>query len=489
LAGQQGLKEKTIKAIVVQLILSLGLKTLSVGQTFVFARIFSPEDFGVLATAGLAISFVILFGQTGVSQALIRQKKNVEEVMNTAMSINFLCSIVLFSMIFFSAPPFAEFFNNPKLTIYIRFLSFTAFGNTLSLPQIMWQRQLRFGISKLPNVSQILCTFLTTIGTYYYLNSGIWSLFYGRFAGFIGMYLVIWAIVPYRPKFQFNRVYAKELYSFGWPLFFNAIFGYIVWQGDDILVSYFCGQEALGYYTMAFALPFYLTEIVSMVSAVLYPVFSRIQDSKERLNHVFTMSNKYLSVFTVPLGISLCIFAPQVIHYLYSDKWLPAVPLLQIFALSFVIRVATGYNWSSIAMVKGRTKYMLITGFLGALFMMVVGTFLIYKFGALGGALYNFVQLITLTVIIRFKILKEELGSLNYLKMVWKPITSGVLAGFLVYFPLNAFMNNFSGFIIKGAIFIMIYVVTLVLFERNLVGEAVAFLNVLRSGELVPKPK
>ena len=476
---QHSLKQKTIKATIIQVGLSLTLKFLTIGQLFVFARIFSPEDFGILATAGLVISFVVIFGETGVSQALIRRKRNIEQIMNTALTINFFASIVLFSIIFFSAPLFAKFFDNPNLIKYIRFLSFTAFGNTLALPQIMWQRQMRFGISKLPEVSQLLCTFLTTIGTYYYLNSGLWSLFYGRFVGFIGLYLVLWTIVPYRPRFQFDRIYAKELYNFGWPLFFSAILGYVVWQGDDVLVRYFCGDEALGYYTLAFALPFYLTEIVQMVGAVLYPAFSKVQDSKEQLNYAFTMSNKYLSIFTVPLGVGLCIFAPHIIHYLYSDKWLPAVPLLQIFALSFVIRVATGYNWALIAMLKGRTRYLLAVNALTAFFMITVGTLLIYLFGMLGGALYNVIQLITMGPLVRFKLIKEELGTLSYLKEVWKPILAGGFAGLLIFFTLVPLVNSFLFFISTSFLLFVTYILFLWILDKQLIKDFLSILDII----------
>ena len=460
------LTEKTVKGVITQVALSMGLKLLTMIKIFVFARIFAPEDFGIFATAGLVVSFVMLFGEMGMNQAIIRHKEDAKKLMDTAFTMNILVAFLFFVVIFALAPVAARIFDNPDLVLFIRFLSYSAFGAALTLPSVMWDREMRFGISKLPTLFSLIATFIVTIVAAVVYNLGTWSLFFGGFAGFIANMATIWAIAPYKPHPRFDLSQAKQLYLFGWPLLISSILGYMVWQGDDLMVRYFWGDTELGYYTIAFYLPMYLTQIVNMVSSVLLPAFSKVQDYKEKLEYAFTMSNKYLAIICVPIGMGMCVFAPQIIHYLYSDKWAPAIPVLQIFALAFMFRVSTGYNWTLLVISKGKTKYPMYANLIVAIAFFVVGYPLIKNYGMVGGAAYNLFIAFLITPIIRAYIIKRELGNLKFLKSVYPAIISGCISGSTIYY----FFNNIL-IIYNIILFLVFYLVSLLVLDKKLIPE------------------
>ncbi|MCX9084501.1 MAG: oligosaccharide flippase family protein [Candidatus Methanoperedens sp.] len=462
----QNLKQRTIKGIITQIFVNFILKGLTVIKTFIFARIFVPEDFGIFATAVLVISFITLFGELGISQSIIKEKGDARKLMDTAFTMNILVGFLFLIMIFLSAPIAANIFGNPDLTLYILFLSYSAFGAALELPNVMFDREMRFGISKLPQFFLLVATFVVTIIAVKLYHMGTWSLFLGALAGFIANVFAIWVFAPYKPKVRFDKADAVQLFSFGWPLLINSILAYIVLQGDDLLVRYFWGDEMLGYYTIAFYMPMYLIQIVNMISAVLLPAFSKIQDSKEKLEYAFAISNKYLAIICVPIGIGMAVFAPQIIHYFYSDKWAPAIPVLQIFALSFMISTSTGYNWGTLAVIKGKTKYFVFNNLIIVLGFISVGYWLIRDYGMMGGAVYNLFTTFITAIIIRIFVIKKFIGNFNYLKSIYPVILSGCLSGVLIYYVFNEIY-----FILNVSLFILFYIIILLLMDRKLILE------------------
>jgi PST family polysaccharide transporter len=468
------LTEKTVRGVITQVSLSMGLKLLAMIKIFVFARIFAPEDFGIFATAGLVVSFVMLFGEMGMNQAIIRHKEDSRKLMDTAFTMNVLVAFLFFAAIFALAPVAAKIFDNSDLVLFIRFLSYSAFGAALTLPSVMWDREMRFGISKLPTLFSLIATFIVTIVAAVVYNLGTWSLFFGGFAGFIANMATIWAIAPYKPHPRFDLSQAKQLYSFGWPLLISSILGFIVWQGDDLMVRYFWGDAELGYYTIAFYMPMYLTQIVNMVSAVLLPAFSKVQDSKEQLEYAFTMSNKYLAIICVPIGMGMCVFAPQIIHYLYSDKWMPAIPLLRLFAIAFTFRVAFAYNWNILYLSKGKTREIMY-GTVGlALLTILFAPYLIYKFGPFGGALFNVLAIIIWMIPVRLYFIKKIFRKLIFLKDIFKILLSAILSSGIIIYIIN--FTKLSGIYVflEMIIFLMIYLLCIFLFnviEKNEIGS------------------
>lgn len=127
-------------------------------------------------------------------------------------------------------------------------------------------------------------------------------------------------------------------------------------------------------------------------------------------------------------GCALALFTPDLIGLIYGREWLEAVPLVRLFAVAFILRAATGYHWYSLAVLFGRTRYIMWCGIASAAFMMVVGTPLIWRFGLLGGAYYSLAQLGIMGPLVRFPLIRQTLGDLSYLRGTVPSLLSGSVA-------------------------------------------------------------
>ena len=120
-----GIKEKTIKGVIWTFSQQLGVQVINFIVQLILARLLLPEDFGLIAM----IQIFITIGQTlmdgGMTSSLIRTKNTDQKDYSTVFFINVLSSILIYCLLFVSAPEISSFFAQPKLTLIIRVLTFS----------------------------------------------------------------------------------------------------------------------------------------------------------------------------------------------------------------------------------------------------------------------------------------------------------------------------------------------------------------------------
>ncbi len=472
---------RTLRGTAVQMVATLALSALGLVQGVLFARWFVPAAVGVLETANLVVRFALLFSQLGTRQAVIRERQRFRPVLRSALVFDGLISSVSFLILVVAAPWIAQLFHNPELTLWIRVLAVTAYGTTLALPSAAWDQAMRFGISKVPRALGTLATIAATGAFHFLAGLGTESLLWGAIAGFVVENGALWALVPYRPRPAWDRADVRRLAAFSLPLLANALLTYIVFESDDLMVRFFGDDASLAIYRKAFEWPFYLTTLVAMTSAVLYPAMIRIEGKSDRLGRAFARSNRYIALFTLPAGVALAVFAAPLVSLLYGSRWEDCVPLLRWFALAFALRVATGYNWHLMPMSRGNTRSIARVGAGSAALTLALGLPLISRFGGMGGAVTNVLVLLLWALPARFWVIRQELGSLAFLRDLPRPLLAAAVAGVaLAFVPPPA--QTWLALALQMAAFAALYGMTILLLDRGLLGEMKALVVSMRRG-------
>ena len=83
--------------------------------SIVIARILSPEDYGLVAMSMIFISIANVFVASGFSTALIQNKDADDESFSTIFYFSFFISIILYFLLFFTAPLIASFYDKEEL--------------------------------------------------------------------------------------------------------------------------------------------------------------------------------------------------------------------------------------------------------------------------------------------------------------------------------------------------------------------------------------
>src|SRR5699024_2807120 len=117
------LRDKTISGIFWSLLQNVGGKGITFIVFIVLARLLTPEIFGLIGMLMIFIQISQTLVIAGFNQALIQKKETDEEDYSSVFWINLVASIIIYAILFFSAPLIAGFYQQPILTKLTRTLS------------------------------------------------------------------------------------------------------------------------------------------------------------------------------------------------------------------------------------------------------------------------------------------------------------------------------------------------------------------------------
>lgn len=300
----------------------------------VLARILDPSTYGIVALMTVVITFLDVFVTGGFANSLIYDKKANEKDFNTLLIFNIIFSLTLYIALFFLSPLIASYYEKPALTWLIR-----VSGITLLISGIK-NLQYAFVAKRL----EFKKFFYTTIGgTVFSGIVGIIMAFkgYGAWAlvvqGVLNHFidsLILWFAIKWKPKFEFSFELFKKHFSFGWKILVYKIIYNISNSVRQLAIGKKYSDEDLAFYNRGKTYPNMIGQnITSSVNSVMYPVLAKTQDDKQRFNDILYKSFKMNTFVMLPICVGFFCVAEAFIHILLGEKWLPAVPYIQIFCV------------------------------------------------------------------------------------------------------------------------------------------------------------
>jgi O-antigen/teichoic acid export membrane protein len=343
-----------------------------VGLVFL-ARLLDPEDFGTVALAMVLFSTVKLFSGLGLEPALIHSKIDKSTAAFHVFVVTLVTNVLLFLIVIFSAGFFAELLGDASLSDVLRWLALLIlFEGLVLVPRALLRKDMEFGKVGRANVTAEFVYFGGALGLAY-LGFGLWSLVYARLASSFTKLVMFWVGSPSLrwlvPRgWNWNAIrdllrYGGQSAGSGFMSFFNS-------NWDDWLVGRTLGVGALGFYSRAYRLTNQTIVGINrkVISGVLFPSYSKIQDQPKRVSRVYLKSLGMVALIMTPLALGLFIISGELVPVLLGEKWLPMVPALRIFAVMAFIRPLSG-STAPLFQALGRPNYNLRVGILQTVIM------------------------------------------------------------------------------------------------------------------------
>ena len=120
---ETSLKRKTIKGVLWNSIEKFLVKGASFIISIILARILSPSDYGLIGMLTVFIALSNVFIESGLVKALIQKQDRTDTDLSTAFYTNVAIALILYFILFFTAPYIAAYFNEQKLKEILRILS------------------------------------------------------------------------------------------------------------------------------------------------------------------------------------------------------------------------------------------------------------------------------------------------------------------------------------------------------------------------------
>jgi PST family polysaccharide transporter len=288
----------------------------------ILARLLTPDDFGVLATAMIAISFSQMFWDAGLSKALIQTSHGPEDAAHVVFWTNICLSVLIYIVLFFSAPFIANFFKSPLSGHVLRILGIQIIIASLSsVQQALFVRDLNFRRLFWIKLFTALIPGFFSIPLALF-GYGVWALVTGTLVGQTANLYLLWKKSSWRPQLLYDSGLARSLFGFGCWVLLESFGAWLIVWGDNLIVGRFLGTHDLGVYRTGWML---VTIVFSFALnpflPVLYPTFSRLQGDLSALKNTFIRVNRIVFAIAMPIGVGLFLVGPEAASFLFGQKW------------------------------------------------------------------------------------------------------------------------------------------------------------------------
>lgn len=329
------------------------------GVSIVMARLLLPAEFGLMGMIYVFFTIGNVLLDAGLAQSLIRTKDVDEEDYSTVFFFNIALGLFLYGLLYLTAPLVADFYRQPILINLIRvYAVIFVLGSLTTVQNAILVKEMRF--KKLLFISLPATVLGGLAGVYFaFQGYGVWSLVYNTVIT-IGLNAVLlWVFSSWTPSLKFSKNKFKQHFNFGYKLsltnLIDAIFGNIY----QIVLGRFFTPKTVGYFSRSDSMKnIAISSIANTLTKVSFPLLANIQDDKERMSIIYRKILQAVIFVTAPILIVMAVLAKPLFIFLFTEKWIEAVPYFQIICVGAIMIPINRYNINLFSII-GRSDIIL----------------------------------------------------------------------------------------------------------------------------------
>ncbi len=315
-----------------------GQTGLSLLTFIILARLLGPAEFGLAALALIIIQVLILFIEAPFIDPIVQRAALEPTHLDTAFWSACFISLLLLGSCIASADYLARIFQEPRLATVIPWLALSMVFSALStIPVARLRRELRFKELTLRSLISRIAGAVVGIALAY-SGYGVWSLVAQALTTGGVATAILWITEVWRPRLRFSTSHLRQLGEIGVPILATQIVSAASGRIYNIVIGYFLGITAAGYWNVALRVTETLTAVLAQAAGqVGLSVFSRRQSELRVLREGFYFATQMSCLLSVPLFVSLIVLADVFVKVVFGDRWLPVVPIIQIIAFGSLV--------------------------------------------------------------------------------------------------------------------------------------------------------
>ena len=372
------LKQKAKSAVLwsgADILLRQGLQF---GISIALARLLSPEEFGIIALLYLFTGIASAFVDSGFSAALVQRQDVTHTDESTVFWFNLAMALIVALALAASASAIAGFFNRAILVPLTQVLAVNIFISALgSVHGTLLNKRLDFKIQmKIGAVTTVISGSVAMIMAWD--GYGVWALAAQTLAASLITTVLLWLFSSWRPRWVFSHDSVRRLFGFGGYMLASGLLDIIYNRIYTLLIGKFYGVQELGFYNRADStkqLP--VGVLTGILGRVAFPIFSAAAHDTTQLRRGVRLALRGMMLLNVPMMLGLAATADPIIHVFFGEKWLPAVPIMQVLCIGGIFWPLHVINLN-VLMAQGHSNLFfrleVIKKILGSI-LLVVGTF------------------------------------------------------------------------------------------------------------------
>lgn len=330
-------KEQFTKGTIWKLLERFTGRGISLVISVVLARLLTPDDYGLISLTTVFTNLSEILIDAGFGTALIRKKEVDEEDYACVFAISGSVSTALYIVLFLISPFIALCYNKPQLTMVLRVMSLVlfiqAFGSTRNA---LVNRNMQFKLLMKCNTVAAVISGIIGIACAYF-GLGVWALVIQRLLQQAIITLILFVKLKWRPRFRFNKHKFNELVGFSAGVIGASLVNYVENCVNTLVVGKRYSVADLGFMDKAYILPEQISlNSIGAMTNVLLPTVSSYQDNIPKLKQVIRKVVRYSAYILLPIMLGMLVVSKEAIIVLFSEKWLPAVPMMQFICIYYI---------------------------------------------------------------------------------------------------------------------------------------------------------
>ncbi|HEY4921665.1 MAG TPA: lipopolysaccharide biosynthesis protein [Xanthobacteraceae bacterium] len=307
---------------------------LSLAVVTLLARLVSPNEFGLVALAGIYVAFGQVFISDTVSEALVQRNLLDPAHLDAAFWVMALLGVVATVAGVAGAPLLGAVFSEPAVVPILQIISLRLlFDSLMTVPTALLLRRLDFrSLAKRSLVANIAGG-AAGVGIAL-AGGGAWALVAQQLVNAAATLAVLSANAGWFPRLTFSRAHARDLIAYSSFTGLSRLGYFLVNNVDRILIGFFVTSAALGVYSLAKRVTEMMhASITGVVVAVAHPHFAREQNDIGRLREALTAMMDKTVLVAFPAFFGLAAIGTDVVPLVFGAKWDAAVPVLQVLSI------------------------------------------------------------------------------------------------------------------------------------------------------------
>ncbi len=332
----------------------LAIRSLGMVSTIILARLLVPEDFGLIALATMLAAALEILGEFNFDIWLIRKPDADRKDYDTVWTLAIIRSVITCILLLSCAELVATFFGDPRLEniIYVLSVGTLIFGLENS-GVIDFRKNLEFHKDFVFLLGVRICSFIITVSLAFWLRS-YWALVLGIVFQNAIRVLLSYILHSFRPRFSLSAWH--DVFHFSKWLLAGNLLNFLYIRSDTFILGKLTSTATLGVYSIAYEIAnLATTELVAPIRRAIFPGYSKLAGDRDSLRQAFIDVMALTLMLATPLAVGIGLTASPAVHVLLGDKWLEAIPLIQILTIYGLASIAAS-NVSPCLLAMGKPQ-------------------------------------------------------------------------------------------------------------------------------------
>lgn len=412
------LKSQAVKGVVWSAVERFSVQGIQFVLSIIIARLVAPSEYGLIAMLGIFLAIAQTFIDSGFSNALIQKKDRTEVDFSTVFYFNIVVSLVVYLILFLSAPYIALFYKEPLLDIITKWVGLNIIISAFSIVQrAKLAIQLDFKTQAKTSLISVVISGACGIVLAYY-GYGVWALVIQTLSNNTLNTILLCLFARWKPALIFSGHSFVNLFSFGSKLLLSALLDTIYLNLYTLIIGRKYSATDVGYYNRAYSISQYPSiNIMMVICRAIYPLQCQEQDNDKLITLSFIQYLRMSCFIIFPLMIGLAVLSKPLVLLLLTERWLPAARLISILSIAYMWYPVMVVN-NQILNVKGRSDYFLKAEVIKkalAVFILVITMQHGLTWLCLGIAFYNVLDIIIIIYFVKKVIVTGYLSQIKSL--------------------------------------------------------------------------